>query len=121
MARKSGRKGRIAKSAAHNLLERFKNYEESVLKFSKMDHVAFTNNRAEQDLRMNKVKQKVSGSVRKFIYAQSYCRITSYLKTMVNQGVNPMIAIHKVLTDEVEIPKNVWVDTPRLYAKGWFW
>ncbi len=107
MARKSGRHGRIAKSAAHNLWERFKKYEESVLKFSKVDHVAFTNNRAEQDLRMNKVKQKVSGTFRKSIYAQAYCRITSYLKTMTNQGINPMIAIHKVITNEVEIRKTV--------------
>ncbi len=107
VARKIGARGRIAKSDAHNLWERFKTYEESVLKFAKMDHVAFTNNRAEQDLRMNKVKQKVSGSFRQAIYAQAYCRITSYLKSMTNQGVNPMIAIHKVLTDEMEIPKTV--------------
>jgi len=108
VARKSSStRGRIAKSDAHNLWERFKVYEESVLKFAKVDYVAFTNNRAEQDLRMNKVKQKVSGSFRKEIYAQAYCRITSYLKTMTNKGVNPMIAIHKVLTDDVELPQIV--------------
>ena len=93
--------GQIAKSTAHNLWERFKLYEESVLKFAKVGHVAFTNNRAEQDLRMNKVKQKISGSFRKTIYAQAYCRITSYLKTESNKGINPMIAIHKILLQDL--------------------
>ena len=101
VAKKSGKKGRIAKSDAHNLWERLNKYEKSVLLFAKLDHVAFTNNRAEQDLRMNKVKQKISGSFRNPIYAEAYCRITSYLKTMTNKGLNPMIAIHKVLKDEL--------------------
>jgi len=100
--RKEKTKGRVAKSDAHNLWERFKNYEESILKFAKLDHVAFTNNRAEQDLRMNKVKQKVSGCFRKSIYAEAYCRITSYLKTTANKGINPMIAIQSVLTKSLQ-------------------
>lgn len=98
---KKSTNGKIAKSDAHNLWERFKFYEESVLKFTKNSYVAFTNNRAEQDLRMNKVKQKISGSFRKSIYAQAYCRITSYLKTESNKGINPMIAIHNVLLKKI--------------------
>ena len=101
IARKNGTKGRIAKSDAHNLWDRLKKYETSVLMFAKFDYVSFTNNRAEQDLRMNKVKQKISGSFRKVIYAEAYCRITSYFKTMTNKGLNPMIAIHKVLKNEL--------------------
>ncbi|MCP4469102.1 MAG: transposase, partial [Gammaproteobacteria bacterium] len=46
---------------AHNLWERLKRYEVAVLLFAKLAHVSFTNNRAERDLRMSKVKQKVSG------------------------------------------------------------
>ena len=59
-----GRCGRIAKSDAHHLWERFKQYEDAVLLFAKLPHVPFTNNRAERDLRMSKVKQKVSGCFR---------------------------------------------------------
>jgi len=69
-----------------------------VLLFAKDPHVAFTNNRAEQDLRMAKVKQKVSGCFRAEDYAHAYCRISSYLQTMANQGYNPLIAIQIALT-----------------------
>jgi transposase len=95
--RKAGQKGRIAKSDAHNLLERLIKYEDSVLLFAKVSEVPFTNNRAERDLRMSKVKQKVSGCFRTELFAQAYCRISSYLQTMANKGVNPLIAIQMAL------------------------
>ena len=59
--------------------------------------VAFTNNRAERDLRMAKVKQKVSGCFRTRKYAEAYCRISSYLQSMANQGYNPLVAIQIAL------------------------
>ena len=93
-----GKRGKMAKSDAHNLLERFKKYETAVLLFAKDPHVPFTNNRAERDLRMAKVKQKVSGCFRKVEYARAYCRISSYLQTMANHGINPLVAIQMALT-----------------------
>ena len=65
-ARQSGQE-----SDARNLWERLKNYETAVLRFAKHPDVAFTNNRAERDLRMAKVKQKVSGCFR----TRKSCRI----------------------------------------------
>ena len=97
----SGKRGKLAKSAAHNLLERMQTHEISVLLFAKDPHVSFTNNRAEQDLRMSKVKQKVSGCFRTEIYAQAYCRISSYLQTMANKGYNPLIAVQMALAGEL--------------------
>ena len=82
--RQNGKRGRIAKSDAHNLWERMKKHEVAVLLFAKLSHVAFTNNRAERDLRMSKVKQKVSGCFRSRQHAEAYCRISSYLQTMVS-------------------------------------
>ena len=93
----SGKRGKLAKSDAHNLWERFKAHEAAILLFAKEPHVAFTNNRAEQDLRMAKVKQKVSGCFRAEEYAHAYCRISSYLQTMANRGYNPLIAIQMAL------------------------
>lgn len=46
-----------------------------------------TGDRAERDLRMAKVKQKVSGCFRTEQYAKAYCRISSYLQTMASQGI----------------------------------
>ncbi len=93
----NGKRGKMAKSDAHNLLERLKNNEAAVLLFAKKSEVSFTNNRAERDLRMAKVKQKVSGCFRSKTYAQAYCRISSYLQTMATKGYNPLIAIQMAL------------------------
>jgi len=97
----SGRRGKMAKSDAHNLWQRLKNYEQAVLLFAKDGNVAFTNNRAERDLRMAKVKQKVSACFRSRDYADAYCRISSYLQTMANKGHNPLIAIQMALSGEL--------------------
>ena len=99
--RQNGKRGRIAKSDAHNLWERMKQYEKAVLLFARESHVSFTNNRAERDLRMSKVKQKVSGCFRTSKYAEAYCRISSYLQTMANQGYNPLVAIQLVLSGQI--------------------
>lgn len=99
--RQNGKRGRIAKSDAHNLWERLKKHETAVLLFAHDPNVSFTNNRAERDLRMSKVKQKVSGCFRKPQYAQAYCRISSYLQTMANRGYNPLVAIQLALSGQL--------------------
>ncbi len=91
----------MAKSDAHNLWERLKKYEDAVLLFAKLAHVPFTNNRAERDLRMSKVKQKISGCFRTSKYAEAYCRISSYLQTMAYKGYNPLVAIQMALSGEI--------------------
>ena len=103
----SGKRGKLAKSTAHNLLERMQAHEASVLLlFAKDSHVSFTNNRAERDLRMAKVKQKVSGCFRTETYALAYCRISSYLQTMANKGYNPLIAIQMALAGKVDFARG---------------
>ena len=97
----NGQRGKMAKSDAHNLWERLREYESAVLLFAKKSEVSFTNNRAERDLRMAKVKQKVSGCFRTELYAKAYCRISSYLQTMANKGHNPLIAIQMALAGKL--------------------
>jgi transposase len=99
--KQNGKPGRVAKSDAHNLLERLKYHEEAVVLFARSPHVSFTNNRAERDLRMAKVKQKVSGCFRMRRYAEAYCRISSYLQTMAYQGYNPLVAIQMALSGQL--------------------
>ena len=52
-----GQRGRIAKSDTHNLLERLKDNELTILLLSKKTDTAFTSNRAERCLPMRKIKQ----------------------------------------------------------------
>ena len=92
-----GQRGRIAKSDAHNRWERMKKDESAVLLVATNPDVAFTNNRAERDLRMSKVKQKVSGCFRTRMYAEADCRISSYLQSMANQGYHPLVTIQIAL------------------------
>jgi hypothetical protein len=100
-ARQKGKRGKVAKSDAHNLWERLKEHEQAVLMFAKKSHVPFTNNRAERDLRMSKVKQKVSGCFRTEHHAKAYCRISSYLQTMAYKGYNPLVAIQLAFSSQI--------------------
>ncbi|VAW16921.1 Transposase IS66 family, partial [hydrothermal vent metagenome] len=62
--RKKGQRGRLKRSKSRNLLERLINYEDDVLRFMLDVDVPFTNNQGENDLRMKKVQQKISGCFR---------------------------------------------------------
>jgi hypothetical protein len=104
--RSTGKRGKIAKSDAHNLLEAMIKYEEAILMFAKHSMVPFTNNDAERALRMSKVKQKISGCFRTELLARAYCRITSYIQTTTAMGINPMLAIQMALQGKPIMPEN---------------
>ena len=95
--RQKGKRGRVAKSDAHNLHERLAKHEESVLRFMGDPDVSFTNNTGEQKIRMAKVTIKVSGCFRTRLYAEAWCRISSYLSSMAALGYNPLVAIQIAL------------------------
>jgi len=73
--------GRVKRSKARSLLERLVNYETDVLRFMTEEHVPFTKSQGENDLRMTKVQQKISGCFRSMDGAKTFCRIRSYLST----------------------------------------
>ena len=95
--KKEGQRGPVAKSDAHNLHERLVAQRKNVLRFTRRADTDFSNNRAERDLRMAKVKQKVSGCFRTVAFAHAYCRISSYLQTMAALGYNPLVAVNIAL------------------------
>jgi transposase len=83
-----GARGRLKQSKATNLLKRLRDYRQDVWRFMREDGVPFTNNLAEQALRMSKVKQKISGCFRTEHGADTFFTIRSYLATMHKQKGN---------------------------------
>jgi transposase len=81
------RRGRVKKSKSRNLLERLRDFESEILRFMEDPLIPFTNNTGENDLRMTKVQQKISGCFRSMEGARIFCRIRSYLLTCQKHDV----------------------------------
>ena len=82
----TGKRGRTQQSKATNLIVRLLDDSDDVWRFMTQAGVPFTNNLAEQAVRMPKVKQKISGCFRTPEGSETYCVIRSYCATMHKQG-----------------------------------
>ena len=88
LARRPGARGRSPKRVGHNLLERLRDHKAAVLRFVFDFAVPFTNNQAEQDIRMMKVKMKISGGFRTWGGAETFATLRSVLSTARKHGWN---------------------------------
>ena len=96
----AGKRGRQGKGKTRALIERFHNYKASICLFTENFVVPFDNNLAERDIRMMKVKIKVSGCFRTTEGADTFATIMSYLGTTKKRGIQPMKALQKAIRGE---------------------
>jgi transposase len=100
----TGERGRPKQGPARSLLLRLDTKRDSVLAFMYDFSVPFDNNLAERDLRMQKLKQKISGCFRSRQGAAAFCRIRGYISTMRKQGHNVLDVLESLFAGEPITP-----------------
>ena len=93
-----GKGGKFKRTDQQNLLERLWKQQEYVLAFTTDFRIPFDNNLAERDLRMMKLKDKVSGTFRSFHGAECFARIRGYISTVRKHQRNVFTEIEQALS-----------------------
>lgn len=98
---------KVRKSTSLNLLNRLSGYRDQILAFMYDFDIPFDNNLAERDLRMTKVKQKISGTFRSSDGAKAFTRIRGYVSTVRKNGLNTLECLKSVFTSNILDPTLV--------------
>ncbi len=99
------KRGRKKQSKAKNLLLRLNRIPEVLGFLMKPDLIPFDNNLAERDIRMVKVKQKVSGLHRSIQGAKQFCRIRGYISTIIKNNLNIWESIQSIFLGNPILPQ----------------
>ena len=100
-----GSRRRVKQTPAHNLIARLQDHRDEVLRFITDLRVPFDNNQAERDIRMPKLKQKVSGCFRSDQGAQVFATTRSYLSTLHKQSVDTYQALVMTFQGNPPMPR----------------
>ena len=87
--------GRAPRRTGHNLLLRLATRKQDTLRFLHDPTVPFTNNQAERDGRMMKLRQKISGGFRSLQGAMDFALIRSFVSTARKQDWNIIDALSR--------------------------
>ena len=93
--RQPGQRGRTARGKVRCLIDRLTEHRDEALLFLADFRVPFTNNRAEQSLRMAKVKGKVSGCLRTVSGAEDFAAVMSFIASVKKHGINVLSAVRQ--------------------------
>jgi transposase len=105
IALNAGRQGKLQKKR-HALATRMKDREGDYLRFARDLRIPFTNNAAEQAIRMSKLRIKISGCMRSMAGAEEFCAIRSYLATAARHGIGALDALTTAFQGQPWIPQT---------------
>jgi transposase len=90
----------------HALARRMRERIDDYLRFAyQPGRTPFDNNAAEREIRMIKLRQKVSGSMRTLVGAQQFCTIRSYLATAAKHQINLFDALTRLAAGHPWLPE----------------
>jgi len=100
----TGQRGRPKRGKAGSLVDRLRARKEQTLAFLTDPTVPFDNNQAERDIRMTKVREKISGCFRTSVGAERFCRSRGYIATLRKQGLPILAALRHALGGAPPLP-----------------
>ena len=101
------KRGRVKRSKPLNLLIRLDQRYEEIMGFFEYDHVPFDNNQAERDLRMMKVREKISGTFRSDSHASAFCDIRSIISSARKQSRKIIQTLATLIQSPVTLGKQL--------------
>jgi transposase len=101
----AARQGKLQQKR-HALATRMKTREGDYLRFARDLRIPFTNNAAEQAIRMSKLRIKISGCMRSMAGAEEFCALRSYLATAARHGIGALGALTTAFQGDPWIPET---------------
>jgi len=108
----TGKRGRPKRGKAGSLVDRLRDHKDAALAFMADFAIPFDNNLAERDIRMTKVREKISGCFRTPTGAARFCRIRGYISTLRKQGLPILAALGQAIGGDPPLPLTTWPAGP---------